>query len=165
MAMSSPTTEDSSSSRFALALAGGAGIVLLLVAGAWLMARGSGPARGTAAEAHLPFGPAEQAYAQQIQFSGLQLSQATNLLNHEFTYLVGTVSNGGTRAVRGMEATVEFHDLINQLVLRETARVIAPGAPPLAPARKRDFQLTFESVPASWNHQAPTLRVTGLDLQ
>ena len=160
-----PAAEDSSSSRFVLALACAAGIVLLLILGAWLLSRGTGGARGPATAAHLPFGPAEQAYAAQIHFSGLRLSQATNLLNQEFTYLVGTVENSGSRTVRGIEVTAEFHDLVNQLVLRETVRVFAPGAPPLAPGRERDFQLTFESVPRSWNNQAPTLRVTGLELQ
>jgi hypothetical protein len=165
MAMNFPAAEDSASSRFVLALAAGAGIVLLLIAGVWLLGRSSGGGKTPAAAAHLPFGPAEQAYAAQIHFSGLQLSQATNMLNQEFTYLVGTVENSGDRPVRGIEVTVEFHDLINQLVLRETARVFAPGAPPLAPGRQRDFQLTFESVPQSWNHQRPAIRVTGLDLQ
>lgn len=160
-----PAAEESSSSRFLLALAAGAGVVLLLIAGVWLLGRGPGGARGPAAETHLPFGAAEQAYAAQIRFSNLQLSQATNMLNHEFTYLVGTVENSGNRPVRGIEATVEFHDLIGQLVLRETVRVFPPGASPLAPARQRDFQLTFESVPQSWNHQPPAIRITGLDLQ
>jgi len=162
--MTLPAAENSGSRRFVLALAGGAGVVVLLVAAVWLMSRDSGAAKGPAAT-HLPFGSAEQAYAPQIHFSNSQLSQATNMLNHEFTYLVGTVENSGTRPVRGIEATVEFHDLINQLVLRETVRVFSPGAPPLAPGHQRDFQLTFESVPASWNHQAPSIRVTGLDLQ
>jgi hypothetical protein len=163
--MNVPAAEESSSRRFVLALAGGAGIVLLLILGVWLLGRGSGGGQVPAAEKHLPFGPAEQAYAAQIRFSNLQLSQATNMLKHEFTYLVGTVENSGGRTVRGIEATVEFHDLINQLVLRETVRIFPPGAPPLAPARQREFQLTFESVPQSWNHQAPAIRITGLDLQ
>jgi len=163
--MNVPAAEDSSAKRFALALAAGAGVVLLLIAGAWLAGRGSGTAQGPVAAAHLPFGPAEQAYSAQIHFSGLQLSQATNLLNHEFTYLVGTVENSGSRTVRGIEVTVEFHDLIHQLVLRDTARIFAAGAPPLAAGRRREFQLTFESVPPSWDHQPPDIRITGLDLQ
>ena len=163
--MNPPATEDSSSSRFALALAAGAGIVLLLIVGAWLMGRGSGAAKSPAAQVHLPFGAAEQAYAGQIHFSDLQLSQATNMLNHEFTYLVGSVENSGTRPVRDIEASVEFHDLIKQLVLREPVHIFAPGAAPLAPSRRRDFQLTFEAVPQSWNHQPPAIRITGLDLE
>ncbi|HXZ19507.1 MAG TPA: FxLYD domain-containing protein, partial [Candidatus Acidoferrales bacterium] len=107
----------------------------------------------------------EQAYAAQIHFSNLQLTQASNMLNQEFTYVVGTVSNTGNRPVRAIEVTVEFHDLVNQLVLRDTVRIFPPGTPPLSPAHERDFQLTFEHVPSGWNHQPPSIRITGLDLQ
>jgi hypothetical protein len=163
--MNLPAPEDSSSNRFYIALAAGAGVVILLVVVAILLSRGSAEKTASGQPAPLPFGAAEQAYAAQIRFSNLQLSQATNMLNQEFTYVVGTVANTGNRSVKAIEIAVEFHDLINQLVLRETARVFAPGAPPLAAGREREFQLTFEHVPAAWNHQPPSIRVTGLDLQ
>ena len=162
--MTLPSDQGSSSSRFYVALAAGAGIVVLLVAAGIFLSRGSGG--GTSGQpAPLPFGPAEQAYASQINFSALQLSQASNMLNQQFTYVVGTVSNAGNRTVRAIEVTVEFHDLVNQLVLRDTPRLFHPVATPLAPGREREFQLTFEHVPASWNRQPPTIRITGLDLQ
>lgn len=160
-----PAAEKSSSSRFFVGLAAGAGIVLLIIAGAVLLSRGSGGVKGGGQPAHLPFGPPEQAYAGQIRFSGLQLSQATNMLHTQFTYVVGSVTNSGTRTVRGIEVTVEFHDLIQQLVLRDTASVFPPSAGPLAPGQERAFQLTFEGVPSSWNQQPPSIRVSGLDLQ
>jgi len=163
--MTLPSAQDSSSSRFYVALAAGAGIVVLLVAAGILLTRGSGGGMSGGQPAPLPFGAAEQAYAPQIHFSALQLSQASNMLNQQFTYVVGTVSNAGNRPVRAIEVTVEFHDLVNQLVLRDTLRLFLPGAPPLAPGREREFQLTFEHVPASWNRQPPAIRVTGLDLQ
>lgn len=163
--MNLPVADNTSSRGFFVGLAVGAGIVLLAVVGAVFLSRGSGSAKGGGEAAHLPFGATEQAYAAQIRFSGLQLSQATNLLNQEFTYVVGTVENAGPRPVRAIEAAVEFHDLVNQLVLRETMRVFPPAAGPLPPGQKREFQLTFERVPSSWNHQPPSIRVTGLDLQ
>jgi hypothetical protein len=162
--MTLPSAPNSSSSRFYVALAAGAGIVLLLIVVGILLTRGPGGGMG-GQPAPLRFGPAEQAYASQIHFSALQLSQASNMLNQQFTYVVGTVSNGGNRPVRAVEVTVEFHDLVNQLVLRDTARLFLPGTPPLAPGHEREFQLTFEHVPSSWNRQAPAIRVTGLDLQ
>jgi len=165
MEMNLPGAEKSSSSRFLLGLAAGAGIVLLLIAGGVLLSRGSGGAKGGGEAAQVPFGAAEQAYAAQIRFSGLQLSQATNMLHQEFTYVVGNVTNGGTRSVRALQVTVEFHDLVQQVVLRETARVFPPAAGPLAPGQERAFQLTFEGVPSSWNQQPPSIRVSGLDLQ
>lgn len=163
--MNLPAAQNSSPKRFYVALAAGAGIVLLLIAAAVILSRGSGSAKFGGQPAPLPFGPVEQAYAPQIHFSGLQLSQATNMLNQEFTYVVGTVSNSGNRPVRAIEATVEFHDLVNQTVLRDTVPIFLPGAPPLAPGHERDFQLTFEHVPALWNRQPPSIRVTGLELQ
>jgi hypothetical protein len=160
-----PAAEKSSSSRFLLGLAAGAGIMLLLVAGGAMLSRGSGGAKGGGEAPQVPFGPAEQAYAAQIRFSSLQLSQATNMLHQQFTYVVGSVTNTGTRTVRGIEVTVEFHDLIQQLVLRGTAPVIPPAAGPLAPGQERAFQLTFEGVPPSWNQHPPSIRVSGLELQ
>jgi len=163
--MNLPSSEDAPSNRFFIALAVGAGIVVLLIAAAILIGRGSGDTKTSGQPAPLPFGAAEQAYAAQIRFSRIQLTQASNMLNQEFTYVVGVVANSGDRSVRAMEVTVEFHDLVNQLVLRDTVRVFPPGTPPLSPAHERDFQLTFERVPAGWNHQPPSIRVTGLDLQ
>jgi len=163
--MNLPAAEPPSSNRFYIALAAAAAIVLLLIAAAIVFNRGSGGTKTAAGPAPLPFGPAEQAYAPQIHFSALQLSQATNMLNQEFTYVVGTVSNSGDRPVAGIEATVEFHDLVNQVVLRDTVRIFLPGAPPLAPGHERDFQLTFEHVSAQWNRQPPSIRITGLKLQ
>lgn len=163
--MTLPAPEPPSSSRFYAGLAAGAAIMLLLVGAFVLFTRGSGRSASGGAAGHLPFGAAEQAYAAQIHFSGLELSQATNLANQEFTYVVGTVSNTGPRTVRAIEVTVEFQDLIHQLVLRDTTRVFPPGVPPLPPGGERKFQLTFEKVPATWNHQPPAIRVTGLDLQ
>jgi hypothetical protein len=162
--MISPEPESSSSRRFSLALAAGTGVVLLLVGLAYLLSRGSAK-QGGGQPAPLPFGAAEQAYAPQIHFSEIRLSRAANLLNQEFTYVVGTVENAGMRGVRNVEVSVEFHDLINQIVLRETVRVLPPGAPALRAGERREFQLTFESVPASWNRQAPSFRVTGLALE
>ena len=163
--MNLPASEDDSSSRFYIALAAGAGVVVLLIIAAILLGRGSGEKNAAGQPAPLPFGATEQAYAAQIHFSNLQLTQASNMLNQEFTYVVGTVSNTGNRPVRAIEVTVEFHDLVNQLVLRDTVRIFPPGTPPLSPAHERDFQLTFEHVPSGWNHQPPSIRITGLDLQ
>jgi len=163
--MNLPSSENSSSNRFYVALAAGAGIILLLIVVAVILSRGSGGSKTSSQPAPLPFGPAEQAYAAQIHFSGLKLSQADNMLNQVFTYVVGTVSNSGGRSVRAIEATVEFHDLVNQVVLRDTVRIFPPGAPPLAPGHERPFQLTFEHVSAQWNQQPPAIRITGLELE
>ena len=164
--MTLPAAEDTSSSRFYIGLSVGAALVLLLLGWAVISNRGGDSAApGSTQPSHLPFGAAEQAYAAQIRISNLQLSQANNMLNQEFTYVVGTVANTGPRPIRAIEVTVEFRDLVHELVLRETAPLFSPASGPLASGRERGFQLTFERVPAGWNHEAPSIRVTGLDLQ
>jgi len=143
-----------------------AGIVVvgLLLSGVILLTRHAGPARSTV-EQPLPMTASEQVYARQIRFFDLRMSRAANFLNQEVTFVFGTVANDGPRAVREIEATVEFRDLFNQVVLRDTRRVLGFRAASLGPGQRREFQFGFEHVPADWNQQFPSLRVTGLLLE
>ena len=150
-------------SQFPIAFAAGAVIVLLLLGGLILLSRGSHP-NGPAAVVKLPFGPAEQAYAERIHFKDIQMAKADNFLKQEFTYVAGTVSNDGTRTIRGLEATLEFHDPFNQVILKESEQLIGAKEAPLGGGQPRDFQITLEHVPAEWNQQYPSIRVTGLIL-
>jgi hypothetical protein len=153
-------------SRLPVAFAAGAGVVLILAAGLVLLTRiTQSHGRGAAAE-KLPFGSAEQAYASQIHFEAGQMSQATNLLNQEFTYVAGTVRNNGPRNLGGIEVAFEFHDPFNQVILRDIQRLIEPKAEPLSVGHSRDFQITLgEHIPSQWNQQYPSIRVTGLVLE
>jgi hypothetical protein len=153
-------------SGFPAAFAIGAVIVLLLFAGLVLLTRSTQPHRTTAA-ATLPFGAEEQNYAAaNIHFQDVAFSQSSNLLNQEFTYATGKISNDGSRTVRGLEITLEFHDQFNQVILRETQRAVELTAAPLPPGQQRDFQITIEQhIPSTWNQQYPSIRVTGLVLQ
>jgi len=150
---------------FPAAFAVGAVIVLILVAGLLLLTHSTQPHK-TPAETRLPFGAEEQSYAANIHFHDIELSQADNLLNQKFTYATGKISNDGTRAVRGVEVTIEFHDQFNQVILRETQRVVDTISGPFAPGQQRDFQITIErDIPSDWNQQYPSIRVTGLALE
>ena len=114
----------------------------------------------------LPFGAEEQAYAQQIRFEPGQMSQATNFLNQEFTYVAGTVTNGGQRAVRALDVTLEFRDPFNQVVLRDPQRVVTADDPQLKAGEARNFQVTLGAhLPSEWNRQYPAVHITGLVLQ
>lgn len=136
-------------------------VVLLLLGGVVLLTRHIRPAE-SAGEQHLPMTATEQAYAKQIRFLDLKMSRAANFLNQEVTFVFGTVANDGARAVRDVEVTIEFRDLFNQVVLRDTRRVLGLRAAPLAPGQHHEFQFGFEHVPADWNRQYPSIRVTGL---
>jgi hypothetical protein len=145
-------------------IAAGVIVVLLLLAGVYVLTQHTGRPQAVVEE-RLPFGASEQAYAQHIHFLGLKLSQATNFLNQEFTYVTGTISNDGDRTLRQVEVTLEFRDPFNQVVLRETRRVIDSHAQPLSGGERRDFTIALERLPAQWNQQFPSIRVTGLQLE
>lgn len=139
-------------------------IVGLLVAGLIIFSHSTQPARHAVIQ-KLPFGPTEQAYAPNIHPGNISMSQADNMLNQVFTYLDGTISNDGPRTLKALELTVEFHDPFNQVILRETHRVVESSGPPLAAGQHRDFEITFEHIPVEWNQQYPSVRVTGLVLE
>jgi len=113
----------------------------------------------------LLMGPAEQTYAPQVQFLEPQVARASNFLNQEVTFVFGAVRNNGPRAIRQIEITLEFHDVFRQVVLRDQQRLFGARAIPLAPYQRRDFQLTYESIPVQWNQAYPAIRITGLALE
>jgi len=155
-----PEEPQPSRGRSWVAWMGLATIVLALIAVMW-----PGGERRSAPklrEVHLPFGPAEQAYAGNLQISELELSRAENFLNQEITTLAGQVTNSGTTPVANVEITIEFADEFGQIVLRESRALLAPHANPLAAGERRPFDVSFEHIPSSWNIQKPAVRVSGI---
>ncbi len=150
--------------RFPIAVLAGGIVVLLLVSGVVLLTHRSS-SRGPALPPPLPFGPTEKAYTQHIHFINPDLKRGANFLNQEVTFVFGSVSNDGPRTVRQLELTIEFHDVFNQVVLRDTRRLPGPRASPLAPGEHRDFQFGYDHVPEQWNVQYPSIRVTGLQFE
>ena len=151
--------------RFPAAFLAGVVVMALLFGGFYLLTRIFGMP-GTAVAEKLPFGPTEQAYAERIRFNDLHMSRSTNMIKQEFTYVNGTMSNDGVQTIAAMEVTVEFRDGLNQVILHDSQFVIAlHGDPPLNAGLSREFQVTLEHVPAEWNQEYPSIRVTGLMLQ
>ncbi|HXX20676.1 MAG TPA: hypothetical protein VEJ46_14835 [Candidatus Acidoferrum sp.] len=159
------TEERGGRSSFPAAFALGVLVTLILAGGlVWLVH--ATHSKGPTPIGKLPFGSEEQAYAQQIHFQGGQMSQATNFLNQEFTYVAGSVSNAGPRAVRALDVVIEFRDPFNQVVLRDPQRIILTDGPPLKAGESRDFDVTLGAhLPSEWNRQYPAFRVTGLILE
>jgi hypothetical protein len=151
-------------SRLPVAFVAGAAVVLLLLGGLLLATRAM-KSHQLKVSARMAFAAPEQAYAEHIHFMNIQLAKATNMLNQEFTYVAGVISNDGVRTIRGLEVTLEFRDPFNQIILRETERLIGAEAEPLGGGARRDFQITLEHVPAEWNQQYPAIHVTGLILE
>jgi hypothetical protein len=148
--------------HFSFALTVTAAAVVIVLAGLYLWPGRQSPLRGTPAEVHLSFGPAEQAYAPKIHIENVALSRAENFLHQEVTTLSGELVNTGDQRLRAVEVTIEFSDELNQVVLRESRVILAPGAPPLAPGERRSFEVSFEHIPSSWNMRQPAVFVTGV---
>ena len=138
---------------------------MLVVLGLLYWASRYAPAPTKAPEQPLPTGTAEQAYASQIEFLEPQVASASNFLNQEVILVFGAVKNNGPRAIRQIEITLEFHDVFRQVVLRDTRRLFGSRAIPLESYHRKDFQLTYESLPAQWNQAYPVIRITGLALE
>jgi hypothetical protein len=160
-----PAPSAHKSSSFPAAFAIGVVVTLLLVGGLVWVSRVT-QSRGPAPIGKLPFGPTEEAYAQQIHFQPGEMSQATNFLNQEFTYVAGTVTNAGPRTLRALDVVIEFRDPFNQVVLRDPQRIILTDGQPLKAGASRDFNVTLGAhLPTEWNRQYPAIRVTGLILE
>jgi hypothetical protein len=135
-------------------------VVLLLVFG-WVERPGpAGPV-----EKPLPFGAAEQAYAGNVKFENMKMSRFANFLNQEVTYLDVDIDNQGNRSIAALAVTVEFRNIENQVVKRQTLRPLGEQAAPIAPGERRSFRLAFEQIPDDWNMQYPNIKVTGLVLR
>lgn len=152
-------------SGFPAALAAGL-VVCLIVAGVVvLMSRHSTAPQRAAQSVKLPFGPTEQAYAPNIDFSRIKLAKAENFLGEQFTYVQFTVTNAGTQDVHGLSIQLEFYDPFKQTILKDNEQLIGPNDPPLHPKEDRGLQITMGGIPAEWNHEDPGFRVTGLALK
>jgi hypothetical protein len=151
--------------QFPAAFVAGLIIVFIVVACAVGISRYAHSRESAAASVKLPFGPPEEAYASNLQFGNIQMARATNLLNQEFTYVAGTMTNSGNRSVAALQITLEFRDPFNQVVLRDSEQLITRTNAPLGPGERRDFQITLEHIPVQWNQQDPLFHVTGLLLQ
>lgn len=119
-----------------------------------------------------PLGAEETRYAaEQIELGTVTISRWQNFLGQTVTYVDGTVRNKGPRTVTALELTLEFYDIVGQVVLRESVRAVGQvrpsglSGPPLAPGATRAFRAGFEHIPAEWNRRAPRIAITGLLLQ
>jgi hypothetical protein len=141
------------------------GIALAVVAGLVFWVIQHAPAPAVVPEQPLAMGAAEQAYAERIEFLDPQVARAENFLNQEVTFVFGSVRNAGTLDIRQIEVQLEFHDVFRQVVLRDRQRLFGARAIPLGPGERRDFQLTYETMPAQWNQAYPEIEIIGLALE
>jgi len=155
-------TQDKPRSLWPLMLAGA------VIVGGLLLAFGLLPPHVTPSapgEKPLPFGPAEQGYAANVKFENPKMSRFENLFKQQVTYVAGDICNSGNRTVADVQITVEFHNIENQVVLRQTLRPMEPKPVAIPPGQRQSFQMGFDQVPDDWNMVYPTIRITGLALR
>jgi hypothetical protein len=142
-------------------------LAMIVVIGVVYWASRYAPAPIKPPEIPLAMGAAELDYVPHIEFEAQaqQVARAANFLNQQVTFVFGTVKNNGPRPIRQIEVTLEFHDVFKQVVLRDKERLFSPDAIPLETDHMRDFQITYETMPAQWDQAYPTIRITGLNLQ
>jgi hypothetical protein len=112
----------------------------------------------------LEMNPAERDYSRKIEIGNIGMSRAENFLHQEVTTMAGELHNAGTQPVLSVTLTTEFSDDMNQIVLRETRKVLSTPAAALAPGERRSFEIAFDHIPTSWNKQTPSVRVAHLEL-
>jgi hypothetical protein len=137
-------------------------IAIVVSLGIYFWPGGQEPRAGSKNDAHLPFGPAEQAYVSKIQFENISMSRAENFIRQEVTTLSGEAINSGSLSLRDVEVTIVFSDELQQVILRERRSPFGPGASPLAPGGRREFEISLERIPSSWNMQVPQITVSGI---
>jgi hypothetical protein len=140
-------------------------VLMVVIVGVVYWASKYAPAPIKQAEIPVAMGPAETEYVPHIEFLEPNVARATNFLNQEATFLFATVKNNGNRPIKQIEVTLEFHDVFQQVVLRDKERLFSPNAIPLEPTRMRDIQVTYDRMPAQWNQAVPTIHITGLAFQ
>src|SRR2546423_15215414 len=116
------------------------GAVVAIVVGLMILLRPSPPA---ASPDFSSLTPEQKAYLAEISVSDARMSAAENYLGQTVFYLNAKVVNQGPRAVQRLDLQLEFHDVLDQVVLRDTARPLRPGASPLKPAETRPFVIAF----------------------
>jgi hypothetical protein len=112
----------------------------------------------------LKMSPSEQECAKKIEIEKMEMSRAENFLRQEVTTLAGELHNGGTESVQRLSLTTEFSDDMNQIVLRDTRRVLGNPEVALAPGERRTFEISFDHIPKAWNMQTPAVRISHLEI-
>jgi hypothetical protein len=134
-------------------------MVALLVAFIFLQYTAT-PRRGSSGGVQRTLTEEQKAYLPLVEFTDVRMSAAENFLGDTVTYLDGRVTNKGKRVVRRIDVELRFVDMLNQVVLLETAHPVTERTTPLKPAEARTFRVTFDHMPADWNQAPPAMTPT-----
>ena len=134
-------------------------VILATIVAVFVIEQHRAATRPAAVLAARPALNAEQkAYLDWLPVTDLHMSAAANFLGATVTYLDGTITNKGAKVVRKVDVELNFVDVLNQVVLRETAHPLADRAKPLQPGETYAFRVTFDHMPVDWNQAPPAAR-------
>jgi len=120
---------------------------------------------------------APPAYAANLKFSDLRMSQAQNFVGATVTYVDGTLTNAGDKSVTHADVKVTFKDFYSQVAQIEhvPVKVLRTTGPypdavdladaPLGPGQSMPFRLIFEHLSSQWNQAYPDLQVSDLTVR
>jgi hypothetical protein len=112
------------------------------------------------------------AYAPNLVFSDIHMSDATTGSGGRLIYVEGHIANRGPSTVTGITVQLIFANdsamppqvetvPLNLIYMREPYVDTHPvSAAPLAPMAEGDFRLIVDDVTDNWNQQTPQIRVT-----
>ena len=159
-----PVAEERDSSRVIIVVAVVA-VIAVMIGLAFLMKESPKAAK--------PVSP----YIASLKLSDFKMSAAENFIGATVSYIDGTVTNAGDKAVTHAMVEVEFKDDTGQLAQREDVALqvirnngaytepVDLSVAPLAPGQAQTFRLTFERISAQWNHAYPDIRVTDVTVK
>lgn len=114
----------------------------------------------------------DAAYASNLVFSNLRMSESGSMAGAKQTYIEGRIANRGPSTVTAVTVQAVFAndaamapqvetEPLNIIYMRQPyVDTHAVSASPLAPGAQEDFRLIFEDVSSGWNQQTPRLHVT-----
>jgi hypothetical protein len=155
------TPANQSQNRPWIPMAGGAALVLVILAAFVLL----GHNRKSASS-----GPTDPNLAK-LKISDLHMATAQNFAGGSVTYIEGKITNTSDRKVIDARVEVLFKNSLGETAQKDTLPVTillrstpyidygSLEAAPLAPGQGRDFRLTLEHVSTDWDGQVPQVRL------
>lgn len=153
-----------------LPLAVAAAVVIGVVVGGILIL-GHGKTATTVTPIKAPTDP----YAANLVISNLAMSQSSNLVGGQLTYIDGRIANHGNKTVTGITVQVLFRDPAHEVAQNETQNMkfirmrdpyidVEPvSAAPLKPGDAQDFRLIFDTLTQDWDGAYPEIRIVHVD--
>lgn len=109
-----------------------------------------------------PLTPEAKAYVRSLGLSEVTMKANKSYMSQLVTEIEGKIANNGDRPLEQVELHCSFYDGYGQLVLRERVSIVSQKMGGLGPGETKTFRLPFDTIPASWNQQMPSLVIAAI---